>query len=378
MALVEIMESQERGRSWYTTRFITQGTCLIEDQTQLSVRISENAIFTSQKLDLCCQCYFPFQVDGYQRYTKEDCSSAYDGYNVSFCNYKCLQTYEGTSMSLCKLLREISFVETSCSCEILRRATPEVRLAIRCLVLARTNKEIQDMLNFLQATCSTKSRQLEMKQQHHPEFEQLKDILCRYGDNVVLESEQYLCVVLLNGFGLRINVLDINPFALALFSSKVSFLNHSCGANSHYIFEGRTLRIYASRCLEAHEEVNIPFIMGLEAIPKEKRKAIIGRYLHFDCQCNRCILDDYTELDYLLAPRMNDLMEQRHKQLWILAETCYAKAIKQEEFQAAWELYTKIIDEYVIHQDVYHPFDPISLERLDRLVMMCWIFKGYG
>ena len=341
----------------------------------LCVKLTGNCLFSAKNIELCSQCYSPFESSQECEFVNDDCASAYDGDRAKCCSKNCLEIYERAMSSLCGLIEKTPTKRPCRLCEILKKSLPEVRLAVLCLVLGKTRKETQVLLDGLQSKCPTAELHDDLRRHHNVEFSQLEEILSLFGKDILIEAERYLCTVLLNGFGLRFNFLDGNSFALALFGPRISFLNHSCGANCHYVFDGRILRIHAARSLKACEELTIPFIAGLEAIPRDERIRQIRDNLHFHCQCDRCTHENYVELDYLLAPRM--IQKDIHEKLWNLAETCYGKACSPDELKVAWKFYTKIIDDYVIKTDAYHPFDPISLRRLDRLASLCWIFTGF-
>ncbi|KAG6542139.1 hypothetical protein Mapa_016491 [Marchantia paleacea] len=69
-----------------------------------------------------------------------------------------------------------------------------------------------------------------------------------------------------------------------------SFINHSCLPNASRVHVGDAMMIYASRDLEAGEEVCLPYFDILSPLPQRREKGLAG--WGFTCKCPRCKLEE--------------------------------------------------------------------------------------
>ena len=74
---------------------------------------------------------------------------------------------------------------------------------------------------------------------------------------------------------------------------KGSAFNHSCLPSAEFYNEGTSLRVRSVRDISAGEEVTISYVPVTETL-WDRRQALWRQY-KFDCECDRCILEEEDE-----------------------------------------------------------------------------------
>mmetsp|Transcript_41187 Transcript_41187/g.71301 ORF Transcript_41187/g.71301 Transcript_41187/m.71301 type:complete len:363 (-) Transcript_41187:120-1208(-) len=96
----------------------------------------------------------------------------------------------------------------------------------------------------------------------------------------------------------RLNVFGSEDFGYSVFEEITRFA-HSCDANCHWVFEGKSISCYASRWIKAGEELTISYVPNRDIHQTHERRHNYLQMKEFTCHCRRCdaLGDDTRQFD---------------------------------------------------------------------------------
>lgn len=126
------------------------------------------------------------------------------------------------------------------------------------------------------------------------------------------------------------DAIELHDLHLVVSSSRIftaifptiSILNHSCDPNIWNRFDGPNLTIYASRDIGNKEEIFNCYGPHFKLMPRTERQSALKQQYCFDCNCEKCIINDRTfekYFDYICPNqqcRLSIPINLQEKQWW--------------------------------------------------------------
>lgn len=138
----------------------------------------------------------------------------------------------------------------------------------------------------------------------------------------LMEAADLCCKLILNSLGLGTMALfppkscfgtkpQLCDLLGACFDPFAALMNHECAPKAFWNFEGKRLRVVASKDIKAGEEITISYRSGVTFV--ERQFALMNNYL-FTCTCELCCAgaDGIKEMGFRLTPPMKALRVQAY------------------------------------------------------------------